>query len=70
MADAMKFYGTGRRKKAIARVWVMPGTGNITVNGLCGLQIFFGHRARDGRQKRTNIQHKLSPVVFSLLYHM
>jgi len=33
MADAMKFYGTGRRKNAIARVWVMPGTGNITVNG-------------------------------------
>ncbi len=33
MADAMKFYGTGRRKNAVARVWAMPGTGNITVNG-------------------------------------
>lgn len=26
-------YGTGRRKDAIARVWVKPGRGNITVNG-------------------------------------
>lgn len=25
-------YGTGRRKNAIARVWVYSGTGNITVN--------------------------------------
>ena len=33
MADAMKFYGTGRRKNAIARVWVMPGTGNVSING-------------------------------------
>ena len=27
-----KFYGTGRRKKSIARVYLVPGTGNITVN--------------------------------------
>ncbi len=27
------FYGTGRRKKSIARVRLYPGTGNITVNG-------------------------------------
>lgn len=27
------FYGTGRRKKSIARVRVYPGTGNITING-------------------------------------
>jgi small subunit ribosomal protein S9 len=29
---AEKFYGTGRRKKSIARVYIMPGKGNITVN--------------------------------------
>ena len=29
---ANKFYGTGRRKSSIARVYVMPGTGNITIN--------------------------------------
>ena len=27
-----KFYGTGRRKKSIARVYLTPGTGKITVN--------------------------------------
>ena len=31
MATA-KFYGTGRRKKSIARVYLVPGTGNITIN--------------------------------------
>jgi len=31
MAD--KNYGTGRRKCAIARVWITPGEGNITING-------------------------------------
>ena len=27
------FYGTGRRKKSVARVRVMPGTGVINING-------------------------------------
>lgn len=26
-------YGTGRRKNAIARVWVKPGSGRVVVNG-------------------------------------
>jgi len=26
------FYGTGKRKSSIARVWLKPGTGAITVN--------------------------------------
>ncbi len=28
------FYGTGRRKNAVARVRIVPGKGNIQVNGL------------------------------------
>ncbi len=33
MAKAVeKYYGTGRRKKAIARVYLTPGKGNITIN--------------------------------------
>ena len=31
-AASAKFYGTGRRKSSIARVYVMPGKGNITIN--------------------------------------
>ena len=27
-----KYYGTGRRKSSVARVYVMPGTGNVTIN--------------------------------------
>jgi small subunit ribosomal protein S9 len=27
-----RYYGTGRRKKAIARVYLLPGTGKITIN--------------------------------------
>ncbi len=27
-----KFYGTGRRKSSIARVYLLPGTGKITIN--------------------------------------
>ncbi len=29
-----KIYATGRRKSSIAKVWLTPGTGNITINGL------------------------------------
>ena len=32
MAKTERYYGTGRRKKAIARVYLMPGTGNVTIN--------------------------------------
>ncbi len=31
MATA-KFYGTGRRKSSVARVYLVPGTGKITIN--------------------------------------
>lgn len=29
-----KVYATGRRKASIAKVWLTPGTGNMTINGL------------------------------------
>ena len=32
MADLVQYYGTGRRKAAIARVFLRPGGGNFTVN--------------------------------------
>ena len=33
MAELVQYYGTGRRKSAIARVFLRPGTGEIKVNG-------------------------------------
>jgi len=38
---AAKFYGTGRRKKSIARVFMTPGKGEITINGR-SLDEYFG----------------------------
>ena len=31
--EQVRYYATGRRKTASARVWLMPGTGRITING-------------------------------------
>ena len=33
MADLVQYYGTGRRKSAIARVYLRPGSGDFKVNG-------------------------------------
>ncbi len=33
MATKVQYYGTGRRKTAVARVRLLPGDGNITING-------------------------------------
>ena len=32
MATKAQYWGTGRRKKAVARVRLIPGSGNITIN--------------------------------------
>jgi small subunit ribosomal protein S9 len=32
MAEQLQFYGTGRRKTSVARVFLRPGQGRITVN--------------------------------------
>jgi small subunit ribosomal protein S9 len=32
MAVVERFYGTGRRKTSVARVWIRPGSGRILVN--------------------------------------
>ena len=38
---AKSFYGTGKRKSSIARVWLKPGAGTITVNNKT-LEDYFG----------------------------
>ncbi len=38
---AISYYGTGKRKSSIARVWLKPGTGTITVNNK-DLNDYFG----------------------------
>ncbi|HEX9022268.1 MAG TPA: 30S ribosomal protein S9 [Geobacteraceae bacterium] len=38
---AQSFYGTGKRKSSVARVWLKPGSGNIVVNNK-SLDEYFG----------------------------
>ncbi len=49
-----KFYGTGRRKASVARVTMVPGKGNITVNG---------RDVRDFFPYETNVMDLMQPLV-------
>jgi small subunit ribosomal protein S9 len=40
MAEAVQYYGTGRRKSAVARVFLRPGSGDFKVNGKAFDQYF------------------------------
>src|SRR5579883_2150964 len=41
MADnSVRYYGTGHRKDATAKVWLLPGSGNITVNDKTASEYF------------------------------
>ena len=44
MANEAVYYGTGRRKNAVARVRLVPGTGKVTVNGREAMN-YFGREA-------------------------
>ena len=44
MANEALYYGTGRRKNAVARVRLVPGTGKVTVNGR-DAKDYFGRQA-------------------------
>lgn len=32
MLSSVRYYGTGKRKNAVARVWISPGSGELTIN--------------------------------------
>lgn len=42
--NSVKYYGTGRRKEAIAKVWLVPGKGTISINGKTMLQYYCGRK--------------------------
>lgn len=33
LAAVERYYATGKRKNAVARVWIMPGSGRVLING-------------------------------------
>jgi small subunit ribosomal protein S9 len=42
----LQYLGTGRRKRAVARVFLRPGTGKVTVNGRSMEEYFTTYTAR------------------------
>jgi len=38
-----RIYATGKRKTAVARVWIMPGTGQVIVNDKPFKEYFYDH---------------------------
>jgi|SRR5580693_4734012 small subunit ribosomal protein S9 len=52
MADLVQYYGTGRRKSAIARVFLRPGAGEWKVNGK-GFEEYFVTEQQRVAAKRT-----------------
>jgi len=40
MPAGPRYYGTGRRKESTAKVWLLPGSGKVTVNGLDYVKYF------------------------------
>ena len=44
MANEAVYYGTGRRKNAVARVRIVPGTGKVTINKRDAKE-YFGRQA-------------------------
>jgi small subunit ribosomal protein S9 len=46
MAQPVQYYGTGRRKSSVARVFLRPGSGNLTINGRAFEQYFLTEAQR------------------------
>jgi len=46
MADLIQYYGTGRRKTSVARVFLRPGSGKFTVNGRAFEEYFVTEQQR------------------------
>ncbi len=60
---AKTIYATGRRKASIAKVWLTPGTGKITINGLSLDAWLGGLEAKKLRVKQPLAVSKLSESV-------
>ena len=60
---AKTIYATGRRKASIAKVWLTPGSGNITINGLSLDAWLGGLEAKKLRVKQPLVLSKLDTSV-------
>jgi len=60
---AKTIYATGRRKASIAKVWLTPGTGKMTINGLSIDAWLGGLEAKKLRVKQPLVISKLETSV-------
>ena len=60
MADLVQYYGTGRRKSAIARVFLRPGTGEFKVNGKVYEEYFVTEQQRVAAKRALVLTELLS----------
>jgi len=51
MADLVQYYGTGRRKTAVARIFLRPGNGDFKVNGRAFEQYFVTESQRSSAKE-------------------
>jgi small subunit ribosomal protein S9 len=51
MTDLVQYYGTGRRKTAVARVFLRPGSGDFKVNGRAFEQYFLTESQRSSAKE-------------------
>ncbi len=51
MAELVQYYGTGRRKSAVARVFLRPGSGEFQVNGRAFDQYFVTESQRSNARQ-------------------
>ena len=59
MAELVQYYGTGRRKASIARVFLRPGSGKFTVNGK-PFETYFVTEQQRASAKRTLVVAELA----------
>jgi small subunit ribosomal protein S9 len=66
MADKGYFQSVGRRKSAVARVRIMPGQGQMTVNGRPIAEYFKGPVAQHEYQKPFTLTNTISSLTGSV----
>ncbi len=65
MADQVEYYGTGRRKSSVARVFLRPGSGEFRVNGRPFEEYFVTEAQRN--QARQSLVASDTANTFNLL---
>lgn len=69
MATEKLYYATGKRKNAIARTWITPGTGTITVNDQPADEYFTVGTARTVLRQPLSLTNNLDAFDIKIKVH-